>query len=135
MADATEVKSRVAQAKAAFHKMKRILCNTSLSMELRKQCLQTYIKPILCYGSESWTINRKIKHQLEATEMWFWRRMLKIPWTAKRINENVLNEAKEQRRIIARIRKRQSKFIGHILRNGKLEHIVTTGKILGKRDR
>jgi ribosomal 50S subunit-associated protein YjgA (DUF615 family) len=61
--------------------------------------------------------------------------MMKIPWTEKRTNEHVLYEAKEQRNLITELRRKQSKFIGHILRKGTLEHIVTTGKIMGKRDR
>ena len=130
-----EVKSRIAQGKSAFHKMKSILCNKSLSLALRKQCLQTYIKPILLYGSEAWTINKATKQRLHATEMWFLRRMMKISWTAKITNENVLKEANEKRRLITDLRKRQSKFIGHVLRKRKIEHLVTTGKILGKRDR
>ena len=130
-----EVKSRIAQAKSAFHRMKSILCNKSLSLALRKQCLQTYIKPILLYGSEAWTINKATKQRLQATEMWFLRRMMKISWTAKITNENVLKEANEKRRLITDLRKRQSKFIGHVLRKRKIEHLVTTGKILGKRDR
>ena len=67
--------------------------------------------------------------------MWFLRRMLKISWTDKISNENILIQTNERRKIIMGLRKRQSKFIGHILRKGKLEHLVTTGKIIGRRDR
>jgi hypothetical protein len=78
----TEVKSRVAQAKVAFYKMKKILCNRALSMVTRKQVSQTYIKPILLYDSEAWTINRPMEKHIESTEMWFLRRTMRIPWTA-----------------------------------------------------
>ena len=64
-----EIKSRVTQAKATFHKMKNILCNMSLSIEVRKRVLRSYIEPILLYGSESWTINRLARNHIEATEM------------------------------------------------------------------
>jgi len=50
-------------------------------------------------------------------------------------NEEILNQANEKRSIIKEVRKRKSKFIGHILRKGKLEYIATTGKIKGRRDR
>ena len=67
--------------------------------------------------------------------MWFLRRMMRIPWTAKKTNEKVLLEANEKRKLVLGIRKRQSLFVGHVLRKQGLEHTVTTGKINGKRDR
>jgi hypothetical protein len=59
-------------------------------MEIRKQVLKTYFNTILYYGKEAWTMNKRIEKQLEATEMWFWRRILKVPWTDKITNENIL---------------------------------------------
>jgi ribosomal 50S subunit-associated protein YjgA (DUF615 family) len=74
------------------------------------------------------------KH-IESTEMWFIRRMMRIPWTARKTNAEILIETNEQRYIIADPRRRQAKFIGQVLREGKLEDIVTTGKMCGKRVR
>jgi hypothetical protein len=76
-----------------------------------------------------------IEKRLEATEMWFWKRMLKVPWTDKITNENILKQVNMKRKTIKELGKKQSRFIGHILRKGKLENIVTTGKINGRMDR
>ncbi|GFN74974.1 UDP-glucuronosyltransferase 2a1-like [Plakobranchus ocellatus] len=84
---------------------------------------------------EAWTISKQIQNKLEATEMWFLRRMLRIPWTAKKTNERVLNEANKRRSMVRTIRKRQATFLGHVMRRGKLEHLVTTGEFEGKRSR
>ncbi|GFN87742.1 hypothetical protein PoB_001424800 [Plakobranchus ocellatus] len=86
------------------------------------------------YGYEAWTISKQIQNKLEATEMWFLRRMLRIPWTAKKTNERVLKEANKRRSLVRTIRKRQATFLGHVMRRGKLEHLVT-GKFEGKRGR
>ncbi|GFN80861.1 endonuclease-reverse transcriptase [Plakobranchus ocellatus] len=59
--------------------------------------------------------------------------MLRIPWTAKKTNERVLNEANKRRSSVRTIRKRQATFLGHVMRRGKLEHLVTTGKFEGKK--
>ncbi|GFO23853.1 RNA-directed DNA polymerase from mobile element jockey [Plakobranchus ocellatus] len=59
-------------------------------------------------GCEAWTISKQIQNKLEATEMWFLRRMLRIPWTAKKTNERVLNEANKRRSLVRTIRKRQA---------------------------
>ncbi|GFO22434.1 UDP-glucuronosyltransferase 2a1-like [Plakobranchus ocellatus] len=116
--------------------MKTILTNKHISIETRKRALQCYIEPVLMYGCEAWTISKQIQNKLEATVMWFLRRMLRIPWTAKKTNERVLNEANKRRSLVRTIiRKRQATFLGHVMRRGKLEHLVTTGKFEGKRSR
>ncbi|GFO43739.1 hypothetical protein PoB_007024400 [Plakobranchus ocellatus] len=87
------------------------------------------------YGCKAWTISKQIQNKLEATEMWFHRRMLWIPLTAKKTNERVLNEANKRRSLVRTIRKRQATILSHVMRRGKLEHLVTTGKFEGKRSR
>jgi len=98
-----EIKSRIAQAKSAFHKMRSILSNRSLSMDIRIRVLQCYIEPILFYGCEAWNINKKVQRELEAAEMWFIRRMLRISWTARKTNEEVLREAEVKRQIYQKL--------------------------------
>ncbi|GFO11600.1 RNA-directed DNA polymerase from mobile element jockey [Plakobranchus ocellatus] len=115
--------------------MKTILTNKHISIETRKRALQCYIEPVPMYGCEAWTISKQIQDKLEATEMWFLRRMLRIPWTAKKTNERVLNEANKRRSLVRTIGKYQATFLGHVMRRGKLEHLVTTGKFEGKRSR
>ncbi|GFN90513.1 endonuclease-reverse transcriptase [Plakobranchus ocellatus] len=126
-----EISARTAQAKINFQKMKTILTNKHISIETRKRALQCYIEHVLMYGCAAWTTSKQIQNKLETTEMWFLRRMLRIPWTAKKTNERVLKEAYKRRSI----RKRQATFLGHVMRRGKLEHLVTTGKFEGKRSR
>ncbi|GFO49343.1 RNA-directed DNA polymerase from mobile element jockey [Plakobranchus ocellatus] len=83
--------------------MKTILTNKHISIETRKRALQCYIEPVLKYGCEAWTISKQIQIKLEATEMWFLRRMLRIPWTAKKTNERVLNGANKIRSLVRTI--------------------------------
>ena len=123
------------QAKTALQKMKNILTNKSLSLNIRKRELRCCIEPILLYGCKAWTINKHTLKSLEATEMWFLRRMLRVPWMAKRTNTDVLEKAQEKRCLLTKIRKRQSTFIGHIMRRGKIENIITTGKLNGEKGR
>lgn len=131
----SEIKSRIAQAKSAFQRMKSVLTNKHLSIDTRKRVLQCYIEPILMYGCEAWTMNNQMKKKVEATEMWFYRRMLRIPWTDRKTNGDVLKEADTKRMLINKIRKRQANFFGHFMRKESLEHRITTAKIDGKRSR
>ena len=68
-------------------------------------------------------------------EMWFLRRMLRVSWTEKRTNLEILNTASSTRKLMNNIKRRQAEFLGHVMRKGKLEHLLTTGKIEGKRSR
>ena len=68
-------------------------------------------------------------------KVWFWRRTLKIPWTAKRTNVEVMEEAGLTRSLVNRMRKQQATSVGHILRKKGLEPFVITGKMEGRRGR
>ena len=89
----TEIRTRIGMAKTNFGKMRGILTNMSLNTALRVRILKSYVWSTLLYGCESWTIKADMRRRLEATEMWFLRRMLRVPWTARRTNEEVLQMA------------------------------------------
>ena len=131
----SEVNTRIAKAKIVFQKMKSILTKKNTPMATRQRVLQCYVEPILMYGCETWTITKPIQKKIEAVEMWFWRRMLKISWIAKRTNVEVMEGAGLTRSLVNRIRKQQATFVGHMLRRKGLEHLVITGKIEGRRGR
>jgi len=130
-----EIKKRIAMAKTSFQRMKSILTSRSINIGTRTRILKCYIWSTMLYGCETWTISKVMERRLEAAEMWFIRRMLRIPWTAKMKNEEVLSRAGTERRMIETIKKRQLGFFGHIIRKGTLESIITAGKIEGKRAR
>ena len=83
----------------------------------------------------SWTVSQRMESQLEATEMWFLRRMLHIAWTHKVSNEEVLQRANTSRNLLKIIVNRQIRFVGHIMRKSQLEAIALPGMIEGKRTR
>jgi len=130
-----EVKSRIAQAKKAFSDLKKILTNQRLTFKTRLRVLNTYILPVLKYGSEAWTINNATSNIIDAAEMWFLRRMQKISYVDRVTNEEVLRRADVHRALGQNIRKGQATFFGHVMRKEALENIVTAGKIEGKRGR
>ena len=97
--------------------------------------MKTYVWSTLTYGCETWTISKEANKRLEAAEMWMLRRMLRIPWTARKTNEQVLQQAETERQLMKQIKKRQLNFLGHVTRKHKVEHLSLTGKIEGKRAR
>ena len=86
-------------------------------------------------SSETWTLDRKLKKRLDAAEMWFLRRMLRVPWTARMSNERVLERAGVERQLLRVVRTRQLRFLGHVLRGNDLEREVLLGRIEGRRGR
>ena len=131
----SKIKKRIAIAKASFQKMSTILKNRNISFSTKLRVLKTYVWSILLYGCETWTITAEIKKNLEAAEMWFYRRMLRISWKEKRTNESILEETNQERSLINTISERQLKFLGHICRHKGLEFLSLTGKIEGTRSR
>ena len=130
-----DIKSRIAMGKAQFGQLRRILTCLNLNKGLRMRILKTYIWPVILYGCESWTMNKEIRKILEAAEMWFVRRMMRVPWVARRTNEEVLRMAGVDRELLSTVYSRQLGFLGHILRGDGLERDCLLGMIDGTRAR
>jgi len=113
----------------------KILRHQKMSMSTRMRVLQCYVISTLLYGCESWTISGAMENKLEAAEMWFLRKMQRIPWTDRVTNEEVLKRAGTKRTLLSTIRRRQLEFLGDVVRKEGLENLVLTGKIEGNRDR
>ena len=94
-------------AKAAFNK-KRAVFTSTLDFKLRKKLVKCHIWSIALYGAETWTIWAVDQKHLESFEMWCWRRMKKISWTAHVRNEEVLLIVKEQKSVLHEISKRKA---------------------------
>ena len=131
----TEIKRRIGIAKTAFTKMKKMLTNGRISIETRKRAVKTYVWSTLLYGCEAWTVSKEMERRLEAMEMWCWRRMMRVSWTERRSNVNVLETIGGGRELLATVRKRQMAFLGHVIRADGLENLAITGRIAGSRSR
>ena len=118
-----DIITRIGMAKSAFMDLKKILTNKHISITTRLRVLKCYVWSVLLYGSETWTISKKMQKRLEAAEMWFLRRMLKTSWTEKKTNEDILNKMDTSRSLMATILTRQLSFFGHIIRKDGLENM------------
>ena len=130
-----EIKMRLGIAKKAFKKMKHLLTNSRISVQTRKRAIKTYVWSTLLYGCEAWTVSREMERRLEAMEMWCWRRMMRVSWTERRSNENILESIGSEREMLKVMGRRQMAFLGHIMREDGLENLTVTGRIAGGRSR
>ena len=90
--------------------------------------------PVVIYGHESWTI-KKAKHQrIDAFELWYWRRLLRVPWTARRSNQSILKEISPEYSSEGLMLKLKLQYFGHLMRRtDSLEKTLMLGKIEGRR--
>ena len=130
-----EIKRRIGIAKTAFTCMSNVLTARNINSQTKLRLIKCYIWSTMLYGCDTWTISEAMKKQLEAAEMWFLRRMMKVSWIKKVTNEDVLRRAQTERQLLKQIVKRQCSFLGHIVRKGGTECRMVTGKVEGKRDR
>ena len=130
-----EIKARIAMAKETFYKLTNIFLNHNIWLSTKLNVLQTYVHSILLYGSECWTLTATMTKRLEAAEMWFYRRILRISYTRHITNDEVLNRIGTTRNLINTVRNRQMSFLGHVMRNKVIENLSISGKIEGKRCR
>lgn len=102
----TEIHCR---ARSAFLRMKSLLTNPTLSLNIRYRFVKTYIYSILSYGTETWTLGTRLKRRSETFKMWVMHRMLKI-WRIKYIaNKTTLRKMIEDRETFGRIKKRMTR--------------------------
>ena len=91
--------------------------------------------PVVMYGYESWTI-KKAESRIDAFELWCWRRLLRVPWTARRSNQSILKEISPEYSLEELILKLKFQYSGHLMqRTGSLEKTLMLGKIEGRRRR
>jgi len=131
----TEIRQRIAMAKRAFTQKRQLLTNKKLNINMRKNFVKCYVWSVLLYGCETWTINGQDKKKLEAIEMWIWRRLLKISWTERKSNVDVLNQVGEKRILLNTIKERSGKMFGHLLRHNLFMTNIFEGRINGYKGR
>ena len=88
------------------------------------------------YGCESWTIKKAECQRIDAFELWFWRRLLRVPWTARRSNQSILKEISPECSLEGLMLKLKLQYFGHLMwKTGSLEKTLMLGKIEGRRRR
>ena len=102
-----------------------------------KVCLvKDIVFPVVMYGCESWTIKKAERQRLDAFEMWCWRRLLRVPWTARRSNQSILKKISLEYSLEGLMLKLELQSFGHLmLRGDSLEKTLMLGGIGGRRRR
>ena len=96
--------------------------------------VKAMVFPVVMYGCESWTIEKTEQQRIDAFELWCWRRLLRVPWTARRSNQSILKELSPEYSSEELILKLKFQYFGHLMwRTDSLEKTLMLGKIEGGR--
>ena len=101
---------------------------------LTKVCIvKAMVFPVVIYGCESWTIKKAEHQRIDAFELWCWRRLLRVPWTARRSNQSILKEISPGCSLEGLMLKLKLQYFGHLIqRIDSLEKTLMLGKIEGR---
>ena len=113
-----------------------ILKSRDITLPTKVHIVKAMVFPVVMYGCESW-IMKKAEHQrTDALELWCWRRLLRVPWTARRSNQSVLKEINPEYSLEGLMLKLKLQYFGHLMhRADSLEKTLMLGKTEGRRRR
>ena len=131
-----EIKRHLPLGRKAMTNLDSILKSRDITLPTKVLLVKAMVFPVLMYGCESWTIKKAEHWRIEAFEMWYWRRLLRVPWTARRSNQSILKEISPEYSLEGLMLKLKLQYFGHLMwRTDSLEKILMLGRIEGRRRR
>ena len=113
-----------------------ILKSRDITLPTKVHVVKPMLFPVVMYGCESWTIKKVEHRRIDAFDLWCWRRLLRVPWTARRSNQSILKEISPVCSLEGLMLKLKLQYVGHLMqRTDSLEKTLTLGKIESKRER
>ena len=111
-----------------------ILKSRDITLPTKVRLVKAMVFPVVMYGCESWTIKKAERQRIDAFELWCWRRLLRVRWTASRSNQSILKEINPEYSLGELMLKLKLQYFGHVMwRDNSLEKTLTPGKTEGRR--
>ena len=127
-----EIKRYLLLGRKVMTNLDSILKSTDITLPTKVHLIKAFVSPVVIYGCESWTIKKAEHRRIDAFELWFWRRLLRVPWTAGRSNQSILKEISPEGLML----KLKLQCFGYLMRRtDSLEKLLMLGKIEGGRRR
>ena len=131
-----EIKRCLLLARKAMANLDSILKSRDVTSLTKVHIVKAMVFPVVMYGCESWTIKKAECRRTDAFELWCWRRLLRVPWTARRSNQSILKEIIPEYSLEELMLKLTLQYFGHLMqRINSLEKTLMLGKIEGGRRR
>ena len=131
-----EIKRRLLLGRKVMTNLDSILKSRHITLLIRVRLVKAMVFPVVMYGCESWTVKKAECRRIDAFELWCWRRLLRVPWTARRSNQSILKEIIPGISLEGMMLKLKLQYFGHLmLRVDSLEKTLMLGRIGGRRRR
>ena len=128
-----EIKRRLLLRRKVMTNLDSILKNRDITLPTKVRLVKSMVFPVVMYGCERWTVKKAEHQRIDAFELWCWRRLFRVPWTARRYNQSILKEISPG---ISLMLKLKFQYFGHLMRRvDSLEKTLMLGGIGGRKRR
>ena len=129
---AMKLKDACSTGRKSMTNLDSILKSRDITLLTNVHLVKAVVFPVVVYGFESWTIKKAEHRTIDAFELWCWRRLLRVPWTARRSNQSILKEINPEYSLEGRMLKPKLQYFGHLMqRTDSLEKTLMLRKIEG----
>ena len=131
-----EIKRHLLLGRKVMTNLDSIFKSRDITLSTKVHLVKAMVFPVVMYRCESWTVKKAQCRRTDAFELWCWRRLLRVPWTARRSNQSILKEINPEYSLKGLIMKLKLQYFGHLMqRADSLEKTLMLGKIEGRRRR
>ena len=131
-----EIKRPLLLGRKAMTNLDSILKSRDITLPIKVRLVKAMVFPVVKHGCESWTIKKAEHRRIDAFELWCWRRLLRVPWTARQSNQSILKEISPEYSLEGLRLKLKLQYFGHLMeKTDSLEKTLMLGKIEGRRRR
>ena len=125
-----EIKRHLLLGRKVMTNIDSILKSRDFALPTKVRLVKAMVFPLFMYGCESWTIKKSESRRIDAFELWWWRRLLRVPWAARRSNQSILKEISPEYSLEGLMLKLKLQYFGHLMwRTDSLEKTLMLGKI------
>ena len=131
-----EIKRWLLLGRKAMTNLDSIFKSRDIALPTKVHLVKAMVFPVVMYGCESWTVKKAEHRRIDAFELWCWRRLLRVPWTARRSNQSMLKEISPEYSLERLMLKLKLQYFGHLMRRtDSFEKTLMMGKIEGRKRR
>ena len=131
-----EIKRHLLLGRKVMTNLDSILKSRDMTLSTKVHLVKPMVFPVVMYGCKSWTVKKAERRRIDAFELWCWRRLLRVPWTARRSSQSILKEISPGCSLEGLMLKLKLQYFGHLMqRADSFEKTLMLGKIEGRRRR
>ena len=131
-----EIKRRLLLGRKAMTNLNNIFKSRDITLPIKVCLVKAMVFPVVMYGCESWTVKKAERRRTDAFQLWCWRRLLRVPWSARRSDQSILKGISPGISLEGMMLKLKLQYFGHLMQRGdSLEKTLMLGEIGGRRKR